>query len=55
MSRPPFALTHLESWRTYTKRLRDGDAVRVMALDHVSFEHTWPGFWCRGLGDAAGG
>ena len=67
-SHPPFAPTRLESWRTYTKRLRNddaraaslatainawaeftgrrveaaahGDAVRVMALDHVSFEHA---------------
>ena len=72
MPHPPFAPTRLESWRTYTKRLRDDDAhaapvataintwavftgrrveasahggtVRVMALDHVSFEHAWPEF-----------
>ena len=52
MPHPPFAPTRLESWRTYTKRLRDDDADAAAVAPAINM---WAAFTGRRVEAAAHG
>ncbi len=52
MPHPPFASTRLESWRTYTKRLRDDDAHAASLAAAIN---AWAAFTERRVEASANG